>query len=626
MECDTGSESVSLSTTRSPSISMSDSRSQTMSNVTTVTPSGGSSVSESMCASWSSATTVSKSNNCTSLTVSSSATRSATPQTATFQLSSTISSSATASNSSTPTSTLELTATRYYSRDLTLVEIVAVSLALGLSVPAVLGGIGGGTMTSSLSRVVAARNIGQCWGPAGSSVFSYPVDLCDYPSNDEDQLEGQGDALIGIGAVLCGAALLLISSIVYWRAAHRTLWRKAAEEMSLLSVLSPLWVAALPIFVSGGVTTLVAPMSAEHPLGNTCDGTAALIASCFVLTLLLMGALAVVPLASPALFGVTCECADPRYFKDLQSGPTSRLVAWLRSCDRRRWRWEPINTTSTSHRMVRTVLLEYRALWYAALDSVCVCAVAVLGSIGPLLPWAPCVGTGASVVVLFAAQLIACIVSRPMARPLDGHVCSVTLTLTTSSSLLRVIYGASTTDDERKDRGALLTAAASLDIAVSIVTLGPIIIDMVELARHSWAKWCSKDHQAPNYLAEGDDIALNLLEDGVVNDDKYIIELEMDLVLGAEEDMQLTDAEAQQKLIALLEESEAYITQVGEEAAIEVELTDDVDASQQDSHAAHEDELLHEGLKDLEPTGAAIDGERQVLTSALLEAYEFSQD
>ncbi|CUG83623.1 transmembrane protein, putative [Bodo saltans] len=100
--------------------------------------------------------------------------------TSSLKMSATNSLSITRSNSSTSTATLQPTASRYYWRDRTIVEAVATYLTLGLMVPSVVGGIGGGSMTSSLSRVLAARNLGQCWGQAGGSVFSLPVDLCNF--------------------------------------------------------------------------------------------------------------------------------------------------------------------------------------------------------------------------------------------------------------------------------------------------------------------------------------------------------------------------------------------------------------------------------------------------------------
>lgn len=67
-----------------------------------------------------------------------------------------------------------------------------------------------------------------------------------------------------------------------------------------------------------------------------------------------------------------------------------------------------------------------------------------------------------------------------MTRPFDSYVCSATLALSTVSSTLRVIYGASTSDVERDDREELLVVAGWLDLTVSIVTFVPIVVDAVE--------------------------------------------------------------------------------------------------------------------------------------------------
>ncbi|CUG83626.1 transmembrane protein, putative [Bodo saltans] len=116
----------------------------------------------------------------------------------------------------------------------------------------------------------------------------------------------------------------------------------AAEDVSIVSVLTPLWVAAVPIVVGGAMTAAVAPMSSEHPLANSCGATAALVAVCFVLTLLLMIALAVVPMAAPALFGVACRRGKPpRNVEGTASLPV-RALTWFRRSGRRWWHWEPV--------------------------------------------------------------------------------------------------------------------------------------------------------------------------------------------------------------------------------------------------------------------------------------------
>ncbi|CUI14559.1 transmembrane protein, putative [Bodo saltans] len=180
--------------------------------------------------------------------------------------------------------------------------------------------------------------------------------------------------------------------------------------------------------------------------------------------------------------GHVTRCALKRY-----------VVVWFRLSGQHGWSWKPLDsaTTLSAHRMVRTLLLEYRALWYAALDSTDVCVVAILGAIGPFLQWSACVGSGAAVVVVLALQLLVCISSNPMSRPLDWYVGCVTLALTTASSTLRIVYGASTNDDEREERGVLLIVAASLDMVVSIVTFAPIVLDVAELLRYML---CKKAH------------------------------------------------------------------------------------------------------------------------------------
>jgi hypothetical protein len=373
-----------------------------------------------------------------------------------------------------------------------------VHIAVGLSIAAAASG---GTMSSSMGRVIAARNVGQCWGPAGSSVFSLPIDVCGgTDSVDDVQLEAQGDATVSAAIVFVGALGLVLCCALHCQM-DRSSWRSSMSELSVLSALTPLWVAALPILVGGAVTAAAAPMSQEHPLASFCAGAAALVAASLTTISLLLLLVALIPLAAPNVFDVVVTSRTPS-LPSLTTGNTSflrRLVGWFHLMRQRRWRWEPKdNATSTDHQMVRTLLFEYRALWYAALDSMDVCVLAVLGAVGPLLAWSGCVGTGVAVVAVLAVQLLVCIVCRPMTRPLDWYVGGATLALTTGSSLLRVVYGASTTDEEREDRGVLLIAAAVLDIAVSIITLGPMLLDASELVQHCKRHFANKSGNDTN--------------------------------------------------------------------------------------------------------------------------------
>jgi hypothetical protein len=364
-----------------------------------------------------------------------------------------------------------------------------VYVAVGLSIAAA---VSGGTMSSSMGRVIAARNVGQCWGPAGSSVFSLPIDVCGGTDGVDDvQLEAQGDATVSVALALIGVLGLVVSCALH-RQMKRSSWRSSMEELSVLSALTPLWVAALPILVGGAVTAAAAPMSEEHPRASFCAGAAALVAVSLITAALLLFFVALIPLAVPNIFDVVVTSRNPSLVAESASF-LRRLVVWFRLIRQRLWRWEPKDdATSTAHRMVRTLLFEYRALWYAALDSIDVCVLAVLGAVGPLLAWSGCVGAGVAVVAVLAVQLLVCIVCRPMTRPLDWYVGGATLALTTGSSLLRVVYGASTTDDEREDRGVLLIAAAVLDIAVSIITLGPTLLDASELVQHCKLHFATK--------------------------------------------------------------------------------------------------------------------------------------
>ncbi|CUG86950.1 membrane-associated protein, putative [Bodo saltans] len=163
VECATGSESDTLSLIVTTSLSISFSPSSTVSVRSTLSHSFQGSLSLSTSGTFSNTQNPSLSNETSaslSMTLSSSHSR----FTSSLKVSITNSLSVTRSNSSTSTATLQPTAPRYYWRDRTIVVAVTTFLALGLMVPSVLGGIGGGTMTSSLSRVIASRNVGQCWG------------------------------------------------------------------------------------------------------------------------------------------------------------------------------------------------------------------------------------------------------------------------------------------------------------------------------------------------------------------------------------------------------------------------------------------------------------------------------
>jgi hypothetical protein len=296
VECDTGSETATESVATSRSLSRSPTRTFVLSNSISASRSRvrspTASTTESAPASrshtgTSSATnTLSISHSCAftvptlTLIVTSSltGTTTATPteRSKSIAWSGTPTLTLSTTNTSSPTATLDLTATRYYSRDRSVVEAVAVHIAVGLSIAAAASG---GTMSSSMGRVIAARNVGQCWGPAGSSVFSLPIDVCGgTDSVDDVQLEAQGDATVSAAIVFVGALGLVLCCALHCQM-DRSSWRSSMSELSVLSALTPLWVAALPILVGGAVTAAAAPMSQEHPLASFCAGAAALVAA-----------------------------------------------------------------------------------------------------------------------------------------------------------------------------------------------------------------------------------------------------------------------------------------------------------------------------------------------------------
>jgi hypothetical protein len=268
-----------------------------------------------------------------------------------------------------------------------------VYLAVGLSITA---GVSGGTMVSLLSRVIAARNVGQCWGAGGSSVFDFSFDGCrDDLGKDAFQLEAQGDAMIGSALVVVGAIGLLVTCAVHHKL-KCTSWRLSMEELSLLSALTPLWVAALPIVIGGAVGTVAAPLSGEHPLARLCGSAAALVGTSFVLTALMLLLLVVIPVGVPTVLRIVCQPLPvPRPHDSASASLITRSVRWFWLIRQRLWHWEPTDKSMPStHRIVLTLLVEYRALWYAAVDSMDVCIVAVLGDVGPLLRGAGVLGQG----------------------------------------------------------------------------------------------------------------------------------------------------------------------------------------------------------------------------------------
>ncbi|CUE73489.1 membrane-associated protein, putative [Bodo saltans] len=605
VECDTESDTVSFSALHSLSESPIISASRSFNTSTSTSPSWSISKSRSISSSLGRLTLTPTNSTCPTMTLL------VTGRTDSVSLKHTTSLSGLTTKSASLTLTHELTATRFYSRDQTLVEAVATYLALGLIVPSV---VGGGMMTSSLSRVIAARNLGQCWGQSGSSVFSLPIDVCSYSASDAEQLEGQGDAVVGVVLVVCGALILTVCGVGYWKLKQTSFW-VTAGDLSLVSVLTPLCVAAIPLVVGGAVTTAVAPTSSDHPRAKTCGATAALIAVCFVLTLLLMIVLAVVPMATPALFGVECRRGKPLRDVGDTTSLLARALTWFRRSGRRWWHWEPIGAaspSSLSHRMVRTLLLEYRALWYSALDCTIVCAVSVLGSLGPFLSWTPCVATGGTVTAIFAAQLIVCLLTQPMARPFDWYICNVTLTLTLMSSVLRVVYGASTTDDEREDRGELLTVAAVFDLMVSVVTFGPIVIDAIELIKHAVAKCRSRKHhhEAVNADQHHDVVLLqNYQADagGYHPNEGCSMEL---LHFADREELVASGLVVEEQLLEMLFEGNVVEAQLAEGHA---QVDED------------DDPLLLDA--ELMPTSVAVmyeDGQNRVPSNALLEAYGYN--
>jgi hypothetical protein len=199
-----------------------------------------------------------------------------------------------------------------------------------------------------------------------------------------------------------------------------------------------------------------------------------------------------------------------------------------------------------THRVVRKLLLEYRALWYAALDAGGVCLVCVLASIAPYLDWGACVGMSAGAAVVIAIQLVVCVVACPMTKPLDWYVSIVALALTTAACVLRIVHGSAGAREERARREELLVAAASLDLLLNIVTIGPIALDALELLRRCWlphrASALTDGTMVPPHALEASlELDERLLEEGVSAADCMLDEIDLNVAGSCDGDVEMLE-------------------------------------------------------------------------------------
>ncbi|CUE73522.1 transmembrane protein, putative, partial [Bodo saltans] len=381
--------------------------------------------------------------------------------------------------------TVDATATNYYYRQWTALDKVVAPLASGLQFL----GIGGATTSvTALSRVVASRSVGQCWGQAGSSMLNAAVALCgDLEVGDVDQQEFQGDAIGSLGLTIGVVGVVVLGWVAYGRV-HSVSIMTAAEDLSLVTLLSPLWMVIIPVGLGGAAVTVVAPVSTQHPLATTCDGTIGLVVAVALVTIVQLVGLVVIPLLVPTMCGLICTVRVSRLSKPSGKGVLKRLLYFVHLNSERQWEWAPTSPSATRHRLVRTLLLETHVLWYSAFDATVIAVVSVLGAVGPLLAWSACVGVGVAVAVLFGTQLVIVALARPCNRRVDDWMCVLTLALSTTSVTLRVVYGAAESDDERRNREDLLRWASALDLLLTILSALPLLPSFVAGLRHCYAK------------------------------------------------------------------------------------------------------------------------------------------
>lgn len=388
---------------------------------------------------------------------------------------------------------------------------------------------GSASSGSSLGRVLATRSMVMCDANSavGGGVIDFSLKLCSATTTstsegadsteNTDAEEAARSAIISNAIVICVALLLLLGVTCMWsHFMHTTTFMESAAIGALLpSSLFPVFVFVIPS-TAAGATLLFARIS-----DSTCVGTDVVLG-------LLGGAISIAPvMALLALWGLMSvsprdgvakwSCVRTKVHDDEHHVAHNALRNWIpattlmaKILERgtlRRWSWIATNNTTSKsggghHSMQHAwvVLLDFRVLWYAALDTFGLAVLSVLGVVGGLDSssnnGALCQTSTAAVVAVLFGQILLLGLLQPFTTLFSLVYNCVTLALTCVSVMAQLLYIVLSSNSTSGLWLVELSSGCSL--AVVGVSILKMLLDVVDLAAATRRRWlwilAARDH------------------------------------------------------------------------------------------------------------------------------------
>ncbi|CUE76391.1 GP46-like surface antigen, putative [Bodo saltans] len=340
---------------------------------------------------------------------------------------------------------------------------------------------GGASSGTALGRVMAIRSMVVCDADAsvGGGVLDFGIQLC--PSSAETDV-ARSAVVSNVVALACVFVFLLLLSCV-WAHARGVSLRSALLVFSMPSSAYPACVAVLPS-TSAAIALLIARVNS-----STCVG----------LDAVLIGLGLIVAVGCEcALTAVwmTGHCGDntihnvPRWEcrqrpRHLPANDARLISLYARVFQpfaavvlHRAWKWHAtLRSSRVPLKRAWAVLLEYRVLWFATLDSGMLVVVAVLAVVGGLegTDSSLCRSVVSVVLVLMVCQLLLMMLLRPYTTLFSAVHGVVTLALTCLSIAAQIAF--IVTLRSESPHLWLVNASAGCNLAVVGVTAVKMMFD-----------------------------------------------------------------------------------------------------------------------------------------------------
>lgn len=337
---------------------------------------------------------------------------------------------------------------------------------------------GGGSSGAALGRLMATRSMVMC--DADGAVGGGVLDLGFVPCSMEDNSNNVArSAVISNIVLVCIVALVLFLVGFVLALADPThsvvsAFRDASSIILLPSSLLTVFVSVLPS-TAASATVLAARIGSSR-----CTGADAVLV---ILSIILLATpISAVLLLYSHIGRHRWECRNdfPTHALKLEaSGLLRKAQTMFHQATRRRWKWqkalEAPDQSLAIFQNMWVVLLEYRTVWYAAVDGCGLVAVGAFSVVGGLSS-SSCHPFTGLVIALLCLQLLILNVSRPYTT-LFEHVCSAaTLGLTLLSVVGQLVFTLETPGPEW-----VLTMSAVCNLAIVGVSLVKSVLDASSL-------------------------------------------------------------------------------------------------------------------------------------------------